>query len=348
MSWQRAVGPGRAVRPLRHQWATFGAMAVSSLACISTEVEFVAPFPVCRSISSGGGGLDAVVQLVTNRRASVLPCTGVVIAPKLVLTASACVEEASDPLQSDPTDVVEPTVAPEGSEVDPAGVRDYSAICDREADWALRERGNFGGRPGESVSPASIDVYRLPLGADASDPDSYQIVKVSRVFTSRSTSRCRDDISVLQLEEPLDVVPITLWLGGGVAVGEPVTLANYCADRAGPSVVLETPSQVLAITRDGAQPALPPRSLLLTGQLASSAPGGAVFSGSSNSLLGMIVSGTADYCDTQSTGGTTIATHLAAFHGLLFDAASAAQQVLPLDPDADDPYDRNVSDCSEP
>jgi hypothetical protein len=346
MSWQRALAPDSHLRRgHRFPWATFTAMATSCFACISTDLDSIQLLPACNSTDGEGGGSASVVQIITHQKAADMPCSGVAISPILMLTTLGCVAEANDPLQSDPVELIEPIAGP-GNDVEHATVADYSAICDVDEDWALRERGNFEGRPGELVPPPSIEVYRLPLGSDPFDPDAYQIVKASNVFTSRSSSRCRDDIAVLQLEEPLAVEPVNLWLGGDVPVGERVTLTNFCSDAAGLSAVGETPSQVLALTRDAAQPMLPPRSLLLTGQVSSDAPGGAVFLADSHSLVGTIVSGTKNSCDTQTSEGSTIATALSSYQGLLFDAASAAREVLRLAPNAPAAYLQNLSDCS--
>jgi hypothetical protein len=322
-------------------------MAVSGLACVSTELDALTPLPVCRSVNTERGGSDAVVQLVTQRSGAIVSCSGVAVAPSLVLTALGCVVEASNPLESDPVDRIELVAGPMSDSADSARVADYSAICDAQDGWALRERGDFEGRPGEPVSPESITVaYRLPGSSDPYDPDSYQIVRALKVFTARSASRCRDDISVVQLEEPLDIEPVSLWLGDGGAVGERVTLTNFCSATDGLSVLNEAPSEVLAVTRDASQPMLPPRSLLLSGQRASDAPGGAVFRAPGHSLVGMIVSGVDSLCDTQTSDGTTFATHLTSYRALLLDAASATGEVLRLDPEARDPYLRDVSNCS--
>jgi hypothetical protein len=349
MSWQQAKRRNRGWRSGCVQWVRFGPLALSALACVSTELDALAPFPICSSAGTEGGGSGAVVQVVTQHSGTVLLCSGVAIAPRLVLTALGCVVEANNPLESDPVENVELVAGPDFGDRGLARVADYSAICDAEDGWALLERGDFRGRPGELVPPESITVaYRLPGSADPFAADSYQAVKASKVFTARSASRCRDDISVLQLEEPLGVEHVNLWLGDGGAVGEHVTLTNLCSAANGLSVVDEAPSDVLAITQDASQPTLPPRSMLLSGQRTSDALGGAVFRAPGHSLVGMIVSGANARCDMQTSEGTTFATHLTSYRALLLDAASATDEILRLDPDAHDPYLRDVSDCSGP
>jgi hypothetical protein len=344
MSSRQAVQHDRrSVRMHFGYWGSCCAMAMSSLACISTDLDIISPLPVCKSRADESGGSTAVVQLMTHRQASVMWCSGVAIAPTLVLTVLGCVAEASDPLESDPVELVEPTAEP-ASNRDHAAITDYGAICDGDDGWALREHGNFEGRLGELVAPASIDVLRLPSGFDPSDPNTYSIVKVAEVFTSRSASRCRDDMAILRLEAPLAIQPVTLSLSGG-DVGDEVTLSNFCTNQEGLPAVADTPSQVLAIARDAAQPMLPPRSLLLAGEVAVDAPGGAVLTAGSNSMIGMIVSGTKDDCDAQTSEGSTFATHLVSYIRLLFDAAIAADEILRLDAYAGDP---SVNDCSDP
>jgi hypothetical protein len=347
MSSLRAVRHVRRSRRMRIAcWGSCCAMGMSSLACISTDIDVIPPLPLCRATLAASGGSTAVVQLLTHREGSEMWCSGVAIAPTLVLTVLGCVAEASDPLQADPVERVEPTAEP-ASDVDHAAVADYGAICDGDDGWALREHGNFEGRLGDLVAPALIEVFRLTSDFDPFDPNTYSVVKAAEVFTSRSASRCRDDIAILRLEEPLAIQPVTLSLGGG-RVGDRVTLSNFCTDQEGLPAVEATASQVLAITRDAAQRTLPPRSLLLAGELAIDAPGGAVLTAGSNSMIGMIVSGTKDNCATQTTEGSTFATHLISYQRMLFDAATAADEILRLDPDADDASLQNVNECSDP
>lgn len=348
MSWLRAMRRADRARGGGSEWGCCALLAMSVLACISTDLnepDATPPLPVCGSNDAAGGGSAAVVQLIANRRGSAMWCSGVAVAPTLVITALGCIAEAGDPLQSDPIEEVLPTSEP-ASDVDYAAVADYSAICDRDDGWALREQGNFSAWLGDIVQASSIDVYRLPPGFDLSDPETYQVVKAVDVITSRSASRCRDDIAVLLLEEPLDLPPATVSLGDGGDVGAGVIISNFCANEDGLPAVVDTPSQLLAYTRNMAQPMLPPRSLLVSGELDYNAPGGAVYATGSNALIGIIVSGTKDGCAAQTADGASIATHLGPYRRMIFDAAIAADEVLRLDADSADASLGDLGACT--
>jgi hypothetical protein len=319
-------------------------IALSCIGCIPTDLEPIPPAPVCKAVDVESAGPDSVVRVISRLGAiGDMRCSGVAIAPSLVLTGLGCVAHLNDPEVSDPIASMD-VVAGVATAIWFAAVRDYSAICD--SGWSLVEDGSFEGWLGEPLDPSSIEVGVQTREIEQSGTNELPTVKVEHVFTSHSSTRCRDDIAVLQLEEPLDVLPLPLRLASTDALSEPVILSNFC-NSGGTNTRRDTPSQVEAVTEDAADPLLPPRSLQLAGELGLSAPGGAVLSADTGTLIGMIVSGTKRSCESQTTEGTTIAARLMPFRRMLLDAATAADEVLWLEPDTDEPTLTDAPDCAQ-
>lgn len=331
-------------RPLeRLPRAACCAVVMSCGACISTDLPASGSPPICTATRGDGGGPDAVVQITSHLADQDMWCSGVAIAPSLVLTTLGCVAEPSDPREADP--VEEPTLfggAP-ASSLTFSPVDDYASICDGSAGWALSEDGTFAGWLGDLLAPTAIDVTWLPPNFD---PEQLQTIKAAEVFTSRSGTRCRDDIALLRLEEPSIAPPVTLQLGGD-AVGQRVTLSNLCNDD-GILARKELSSEIRALSGDAAEPLLPPRSLAIAAELDDNAPGGAVLAAETAGLLGVVVSASRAACSEQSTEGTTIAARLAAFQGMLLQAASVAHEVLRVEPGATDPTFAGAPECPSP
>jgi len=288
---------------------------VAVLGCISTDLPTSDAARPCAARMNQSTAPDAVVQVRADLKPGVLRCSGVAIAPTLVVTALGCVVRPAalgDPVPSGPSET-----RGRLPNIYPASVP-YDQVCRREGTWSAREDGSFSARLGKPIAAADILVRRS--GDD-------RVWAAKEVANSGAGSRCADGIAVLTLERQLDVTPLPVRFEETSAVDELVTLSGHCVS--GKTVrPRQVPSRIQAVTTDVGTEAAPPRALALQRTVSSFDFGGAVFSPDSGALLGVIASGSEESCDDQDPEGASIAIRLAPFRRMLLEVARGAGEAL--------------------
>jgi hypothetical protein len=172
----------------------FSASLLSTAACGSDgarETTAATRMPIVGGAPSGPAD-DAVVMLVA--RASELEttlCSGIALAPELVATAAHCLSHTV------PGDV---RCSPSGELESPDGAGSVLAPLD----------------------PAQIEVYVGAL------PGASPAAVGRQIFSTGTTSLCRNDLAFLRLDRPLGAFA-PLRAKGGVRVGERVSVIGYGA-----------------------------------------------------------------------------------------------------------------------
>jgi hypothetical protein len=235
---------------------------------------------------------DAVVLVATLKPegpfADLLPCSGVLIAPRLVVTSRQCAADQS-------------ATAEVG--------------CDRNNGWqpisdAVRS----------SYLGPSLDV-RGNIAILAGDGALRTIGLVEEVVSTPARSFCVDDFALLILRDPVEgreVLPVRF--EATTRLGEEVRLSGFGGTSA-PMARRQLPATVLQIVSDRGDVRAPPRSLYLRGQACSFDRGGAVFSPDTGALIGTIVDDPASGCGDRE--GTTLAVDLSRHADFLLDTAQA-------------------------
>lgn len=270
------------------------ALALLAAGCIDTELPEPAPewlgWPCGVSVSEQTAS-EAVVLVITTRPEGLLPpttvCSGVAIAPELVLTSRHCAVAAASA---------------------------QPVRCDRTSGWLPLAEEQRTSYLGDSLDvPGNI---RIVTGAD---PEAASALVVEEVVVSDATSFCVDNFALLVLRSALDLEPVPVRLGANTRLGEEVRLSGF---GGGPSPVRRRvlPAVVSSIVSDRGSVRAPPRSLLLEGGACSYDRGGAVFSPETGALLGTIVENPLSSCDPQE--GMTLAVNLARHANFLLEAAA--------------------------
>ena len=305
-----------------HDWRRLrsagGAVGLLSLGCISTELDPRPPSPIsCADTIDESVARDAIVLIRTQLGApGQYYCSGVVIAPRLVVTGLTCVAGLNEPGSSDPRDPEPPSVYP--------AVIDYDAVCDRGMDWSALEDGSFEAPIGRRLDPRAVTVNAGTSVDDAGE--EAPAYPVESLFSSGATTSCKDSLAVLVLQAPLTLAPVPVRLDETSEVQEPVLMSGFCADPSGPVVPDATPATVEGITLDEATLEAPPRSLVLSKQMSVFAYGGGVFASHTGALIAVIASGYPAGCG--GSEGISFASRVAAFRRLLIDAARDSDQPL--------------------
>jgi V8-like Glu-specific endopeptidase len=215
------------------------------------------------TISGGvesGAEEDAVVQIRTSR----FLCSGVLVAPRLVLTSQHCVSASS------------------------VGT---SFTCG--ADGELDNDGSGAGEIGENQPPAEIGVHVGPL-VDY-EPEALG----EQVLGTGTTVICRDDLAFVLLDRSLAAVePLPLRLDAAVAIGEVTKLIGYGASESDAGLVQRRRREgVRVVDAD-----VPPRTLTTDAGPCTGDSGGPALSAETGAVLGVLslVIGT---CGAESSRG---------------------------------------------
>jgi hypothetical protein len=297
-------------------------LALSALcACVATPAPEDKSVPACVATGSERAA-DAVVSVVAGLGVNVLQCSGIAIAPTLVVTSAGCVarpRSAGPPTESSPAPAVRAARTLIHASVD------YDRICLRSAGWDPIEDGSLSARLGAPIDISALNVHvewrdgrRLPFA-------------VKRVITTETTSRCSDDIAILQLEVGLDVPAVAVRLDETTSIDEEVTLNGNCSIDTGARRRSDE-SRILSVTSQVGSELAPPRALVLTGEVSSFESGAAVLSRDSGALIAVIGSGFGNRCDDQDPGATSIAVRVSPFRRMLFSAAQLATETLRVEP----------------
>jgi hypothetical protein len=270
---------------------------------------------VCLAPAPAQPPVEALVVVSSRLQPGFLDCSGIAIAPRLVLTALECV--VRPPELGDP-DADDPRASARFQDVYFAGI-DYDQSCVRDS-WAAREDGSFSGRLGKLIEAQDIVVYF--------QEDDGREVSVTGVTTSRAGSRCADGLALLTLERDLVVPEVNLRLDELTQLGDAVTLNGHCVPPDGSSRARGIASQVEALNENVGSSRAPPRSLWMRDAVSSLDFGGAVLSSSGGVLIGILVSGDSPGCDSPDSSGGSVALRLAPFRRMLIDAARSMGVIL--------------------
>lgn len=325
------------MRGLPVSWtsAAIWVLMVDGFGCVSTRDEPLVDAPLCLTEKQQPAPWNAVVYVTTSlRRAGDIDCSGVAIAPTLVLTNISClmlpptVEEAE--LDMDVPDVFTDFAMVYFGDVD------YGADCFSEGTWSPVESGDFSERVSETVDSSAVTV------SSVADGQPTMTVSVRRILVSRTESRCWDSLAVLVLDQSLGVEPATVRIDEETSVQSPVTLSGMWLedDRLARH---EVPATVLAVTNESEDGAAPPRSLALSGFVCMYEHGGGVFDDESGALIGVISSERDFQCIDEEAG--TVATRLAPFRRMLAEAAADTSETLRIEKIADAPSADLWPDC---
>jgi hypothetical protein len=284
--------------------------------CISTEIAPRDSAPACVAADTAGNLANSVVLVDADlRTAGLIECSGVVIAPTIVVTNLLCV---GLPIPLDPTSLDDTPERPStaGRRLYAADV-DYSGDCYWDASWVTREDGDFSARLGEVVEASSLSVSVLR------NNETVATVGVRRMVLPNTDSRCWDTIALLVLDGLLSVPALPIRLQEVTSVGERVSLSG---SGRGMNQPYEVSSILEAVTFDSGEAGAPPRSLLIDEQVCDFESGGAVAAADSGALIGIIGYGTGTFCGDPAGG--TLATRLAPFQRMLMETARDTGEVL--------------------
>jgi hypothetical protein len=265
------------------------ALSLALPSCVSTDVAPSAASLPCIADGSAPSPAETLVLIGFVEGGASEACPGVVISPSLVITSASCLM---------------PSV----------GARlfaDQAPNCDGETGWPL-EQGDFTAWIGRSDDIDRIRVY-VANGTDTAPLD------VLAVYTSGATSRCANDLGMVHVASGLPPSRARIRFHESTIAGEEVTLSglHFVEGYVTPN---EAPASVTELTYEAGDSELPPRSLLLNGQVCLLAHGGGVFSAETRALLGIIAWGSRACDDAE---GTTVAIRLAPFRRFLLEVGSA-------------------------
>lgn len=184
-----------------HRALAVGAFLLSS-ACgqVSESLEQSA-LPLLNGEASGVEDNEVVKVIAVQPDKTTHVCTGTLIAPNLVITARHCVVNSNS--------------------------LPFSCTIDGELVTS-----SAGGRLGAPVAPENIAFH---VGPEFKTP----VAAVgAKLFSTDSTTSCRNDIAVMLLDRDITDAPIAaIRLGGGVKRGEAMSLMGYGWDENGDSGV---------------------------------------------------------------------------------------------------------------
>jgi len=309
-------------RTTRKLCAWFAA-ATCGMGCVDTGSTTIESLSLCVAPEPAPTPWNSVVMVNSDlREAGSIHCSGVVIAPTLVLTTLLCVALPPNLDSIDLDDVGQGLTG--GFKRYYMGDVDYLGTCRADdGGWAPREDGSFSARLGEMLDPSAVTVA-IEEGGEAIATSS-----VSRMVLPHTDSRCWDTLAVLVLDHDLGLRPATLRLEETSLVGDSVTMSGFgVADNS--FTRHELPSTIETVTFEAGDATAPPRSLLLAGPVCDFETGGPVVADDSRAVIGTIGFQTDFSC--EDPAASTVATRLAPFRRLLIDAADSASETLQIEP----------------
>lgn len=297
-------------------------LALAAAACIDTHLDDPdVSLPCSRAIAASAGAqsvvwLSADLGDLGNRY-----CTGVVVAPRLVLTSFTCVTY--------PADVDTETLQPEDPRfprpsLDYFDPRDFE--CDSNAAWVPIEDGSFTARFG-GVLPSDALTIGLVGATSAASP-------VERVEVAATSSRCTEGVALLVLRDSLVLAPAPLRMVDLDSVGEE-TLMSSARAVGGRFDHESLEMRIEAVTDYPGTADTPPRSLRLAPSACPYERGAGVLSVNSGALIAIVSSGESERCG--DTGGDTLAVRLTPFREMLLDSSARYGQTLVAEQHASTP-----------
>jgi hypothetical protein len=315
--------------------AAISLLIVDWVGCVSTEDEPVIDAAFCLTSKKQPDPWSSVVHVITSlRKAGEVSCSGVVVAPTLVLTNISClmlpptIEEAD--LDADNVEMFTDFSSVHIGDVD------YDSDCRSADTWSPIESGDFSERVTETVDSSAVTVSTILDGRPSMTSN------VRRILVSRTESRCWDSLAILVLDQGLEAEPAVVRIDEKTVASSPVTLSGFWIEDNLPSRH-EVPATVQAVSLESEGGTAPPRSLALSGFICRYEHGGGVFDNDSGALIGVISSERDFECIDEEAG--TIATRLAPFRRMLADAASDTSETLRIERHADAPSAELWPDC---
>lgn len=286
--------------------------------CISTEGLELESRAFCATAAPTSTPWSSIVLVTSSlRMAGEVTCSGVAVAPNLVLTNMACIIPPAG-IEEEDLDVQNPELFTDQSLSYAVDVN-YAADCLAGDMWSTVEDGDFSERVTRVLDASVLRVDTIVDGF----PDATSTVR--RVLHSRTESRCWDSLAVLVLDQALSLQPAVLRVDENTDVGAPVVLSGFAVES---SLLTrhEIPASVESVTFGANDERAPPRSMLLSGFICEYEHGGGVFAEDTGAVVGIITSERDYECVDEAAG--TIATRLAPFRRLLAESATLAGYTL--------------------
>lgn len=297
-----------------------------ALGCVSTDGPEQSTFALCPEAPPAPVAASLVL-IKSEMGEGLLRCSGVVIAPTLVVTSLACAFR--------PSSLDDPGPARGGALMFYDASFDFERLCDSGQGWAPREDGSFAATFGKPLEASAMSVYL------ASDPVTTLAVK--SVFASGALSPCTPGLALLELERETNIPPLPLRFDDAPP-DEPVWREGHCVD--GRYLVARgEASSVTAVASAAGSEQAPPWSMLVSGGSLGADIGGAIVS-QTGALTGVIVSGAGQAC--SDAGREIFAVRVSAFRKLLLETARMRGVDLRVEPFSEGVPDPGIAACAQP
>jgi hypothetical protein len=247
-------------------------------------------------------------------------CSGVLIAPTLVLTNVLCLGLPAEVQAL----VLEPPVAVEVTREGERSLHgifvDYTRSCTSGETWRPLEDGSFAARLGDAVDSSSLLVSVIvPEGVVA------ETSTVRETFVAVAESRCAGYLAMLALDVALAADPVPVRLQESAEIGDNVQMSGIWSQESRPRPHT-VPAIIEETAGDRGSSTTPPLSLKLSQQLCDFESGGPVVAEDTGALIGIIATPTGENCGDPL--GRTIATRVAPFKRLLIDTVLETHETL--------------------
>lgn len=280
-------------------------LVLLAVACIDTGLAEPSGALPCSTATT----VDATAQSVVRVTADLGErgqryCSGVVIAPRLVLTSFTCVAFPAD------------ADAEELRLDDTPRIRDHFDpvfSCDAQSGWTPIEDGAFAARFGGVLSEEALSVGEIGAGS--------AIAPVEEIVVAALNSRCAEGLALLIVRDSLPLLPVPLRLLELEQVGERTLMSSVQGNRGRLSREL----RIEAVTDYRGTADTPPNSLRLAPSACPYELGAGILSSESGALIA-IVSENNERCG--GTDDSTQATRVVHFREMLLESSKPYGQTL--------------------
>ncbi|HTV24347.1 MAG TPA: hypothetical protein VMG12_36895 [Polyangiaceae bacterium] len=299
----------------------FSSCVLAAVACVDTHLD-VSDDPVrCARTAPTTETAESILWVsVDLGDLGTRYCSGVLVAPRLLLTSFDCVTypTGTDATTLAGTDHLFPR--PSSDYLDTA---EYA--CDELDGWAPLEDGSLNVRYG---GVSNLDALAVGLvGSNTA------VTRVDALALAAPDSRCSEGLAILLLRDAPGTPSAPVRLAGIDSAGDDVVMVSARASRGGfVRELLEM--RVETVTDQAGTGDTPARSLRLSPSACPYDPGGAIVSAASGALVAIVTESDSGSCD--DTTGETLAVRLSSFRAALLDVATTYSQPLAAErrPDA--------------